>query len=299
MNWRQYSHNQPEPGRRLGKPELRAQFRRAAKAAGVALGAGLATGAGSCIVRKNQLRDETRHRDGIVAELKKLESEQSAYVSQSNTASSNIDSFIANAGKEMIADLRVELQQSNSSISGMEAGIAGADFVKDGLFATFMVSAIMILGGIGAVIATGNKGEQPGPGEKPKEAEGKRERRIAQEFEDPAHALTQIPAPEPSKPVNSEKYKRPDYFDELFPELKKSVTGYIGPFGSVEIAEVLLCVLKRKEVEEIINWPQTLGEYVRDNSPGIKEFLAPRDIDPRRLFARLTSEIPGLFSEFG
>lgn len=298
MHIRQFSHNQPEPGRKLGKQEMGARFRRAAKAAGVAFTAGVVTGVGSCVVRKKQLRDEAGHRDGIVAELKKLESVQNAYVSESNTSPGNIDSFMADAGKEMIADLREELQQSNSSISDMEEGMEGAEFVKDGLFASFMVSAIIILGGIGAIIATGNRGE--GPGKKPEEGpDGKRERRIVGEIGNPAHAQAPMPAPEPPKPADSEKYKRPDYFDELFPELKKSVAGHVGPFGSVEIAEVLLCVLKRKEVEEIIEWPQALGECVRDNGASIREFLASRNIDPGRLFARLSSEIPDLFSGFG
>ena len=302
MHRRPFVSNQPEPGAKASNKyseRLREFEKFKLHAAGFSVTAGFTAALVSYLLRVKQLNNEIQHRNQNVKELGRLESATLMYRSQPNYASKgNMGSFLASVRGGMVRDLHNEVSTSDLLILQMESDIAGCTFARDGALLMTAFAAAMIVGIVGTraiakreerEAAINKKAEEPpNPG---------RERRIVQQFEDIAHAQTCIPAPvaPPEVAVSEEKFPRPPYFHELFNDLKRSLREEMRFPGSAEAAEAFLCVMPRKEVEDLIQWPETIELHIAANKNRLKEFFKEKGIDPRHLFERLGPEVTDLF----
>lgn len=298
MQRRHISHIQPEPGKKLSRPSFRKykeldRYRPHAAALSVAAGA---LGAGiSYALRAKALNDEMAHRNNLVKELSRLQSSRTTSSSVSISASGNVDSFLTALRAGMIKDLQGRIGNSELLLMEMESDIPGYSSARDGAIAMAAFAAAMIIAVAGITI--GKRREEREEALKKKPGEQPRGRKTAQEMEDIGHTETCIPAPAapPKQEVPEARFKRPEYYDKLFPELKRSIREEMGPLGSEEAAEAFLCVMPRSEIEELINWPETMVVHIEKNRDGLREFLQEKRVDPRHLFARLGPEVTGLF----
>ncbi len=158
-------------------------------------------------------------------------------------------------------------------------------------------AAAMVLGLVGIKTLAKREGRRAALDKKPEEPPKPRERRPVEQMEDLGHAATCIPAPvaQPKEEVSKEKFPRPEYYDSVFPNLKKSIMEEMGSLGSDEATEAFLCVMKPAEIDELLNWPETIAVHMERNREKLKEFLEEKKVDPRHLFARLGPEVTDLF----
>ena len=299
MQRRPFFFNQPEPGRKASKTNFREykRFERYKLHAALSVGAGLAGAGVSYAWRIRQINEQMQKREQALGRMEKLQKIHSAPQSQSAYASNgNMDAFLTTTRAGMMADLGEEAKLSDVMIADMESEIAGYYFARDGACLMTAFASAMLIGFAGWRILARKeerKPDAPGPHEG-----GQRERRAAVEMEGPAHAPTQIPAPvAPPKEteVPEEKFPRPEYFNELFNDLKRSIREEMRSPGSAEAAEAFLCVMGRKDVEDLIHWPETIELHIAKNRDRLKEFLEEKKIDPRHLFERLGPEVTDLF----
>ncbi len=295
MHSRQIFYAQPEPGKKASNRHSRAIRwfeKHKAHAAAMSATAGFSAALALYLLRLKQFNEEASRRDGKARELKKLNSSRTGIQSSSAHASNtDIDNFIESSRAEMAGELREGIAVSEALLLEMESDIAGASFVRDGCFFTAAFAAAMILGIVALKGLAAKEERKAALDKKPEEPPQPDAEEPSQPEEDIVHAETQIPAPEP-KP---EKFMRPEYYDEFFEDLKKSIREEMGSLGSEEAAEAFLCVMKQKEIEELLNWPEMIAVHIEKNRDGLREFLQERNIDPKHLFARLGREVTDLF----
>ena len=294
MRRRPFFNSQPEPGEkpagRHGRLLWKLEKRRM-EAACLAAATGLGSALALHLLRKKELSDLKSQRGQKARELEKLGAKTAGYAVQHGRAShGDVDSFLASVRSEMISDLRGQIQSSDLLILEMESENPGLSFVRDSGTLTAAFAAAIALG-VFSIRMLAKREERKAA--KKKDAPKPRERKNAVQAEDIAHAPTCIPAP--ASPPASEKFPRPPYFSELFEDLKNSVREEMRSPGSEEAAEALLCVMPRKEVEELIKWPETIEFYIASHRRELEEFLSEKGIDPKALFRSLGGEVTSLF----
>jgi len=261
--------------------------------------AGLAGAGASYALRMKQLNDEISRRNHNVRELNKLRMVRAT--SQGNSAyasNTNIDAFLESARVEMAKTLQEKVAVSDALILEMESDIAGYSFARDGALTMVAFVAAMIVVIVKARALAKREERLAAISKKAEEPPKPRERRPVEQMEDIGHALTCIPAPA-ATPKEAEapegKFPRPAYFDELFTDLKRSLREEMRSPGSTEAAEAFLCVMGRREAEDLIHWPETIELHISTHRVRLGEFFKEKGIDPRHLFARLGPEVTDLF----
>ncbi|MCX6768607.1 MAG: hypothetical protein NTY83_02065, partial [Candidatus Micrarchaeota archaeon] len=218
MQRRPFFFNRPESGKKVSKTHFE-KYKRHAVA--LSVGAGLAGAGVSYALRIRQINKEIQKREDALGKMENLRKIHSVSQSQSEYASNgNMDAFLASTRADVMADLKKETKLSDVMIADMESEIAGYYFARDGACLMTAFASALLIGFAGLKILARKeerKSDAPGP------QEGvQRERRVAVEIESPAYAPTQIPAPvAPPKEaeVSQAKFRRPEYFELLFPGL--------------------------------------------------------------------------------
>jgi len=301
MRHRQICFRQPEPGRRASNrySKLLREFERhkpAAAAAPIAMGLGCALALH--LLRKAELNGEISRRDQNAQKLKRIDvARERAHGHPSYASNTNIDVFLKNVMAEVAEELRNEISASDVRILELESEAPGCSFVKDSGLITAAFAAAMLAGIAGIKMLAKSEERKAALCKKVEEPQKPLEGRAAERPEGITHATAEFSpavALQKEEPPGA-KFQRPAYYDLFFNDLKSSISEEMGLLGSAEAAEAFLCVMGRKDIEELVEWPETIEIHIAANRDALREFFAEKKIDPKALFARLGPEVAGLF----
>ena len=243
MHQKHFCNHQPQRAARVQA----VLDRHKAKVVASPLVAGAAGALASHFIRVAELRKEAARNKDLSAKLKKLENAEKHSWEQMNRASTNVDSFLVDARKDLITETRAELEGSNALVAEMESDVAGYSSVMDGGIAAAAFAAGLLA--VFVVIRFLKKREKKRQ-EQQKSGEPERERKIARQMPDLAHAQTELKPPE-----------RPTYFAEYYSDLVKAIRGQVrkdtGP-----VAEAVLMVLPLADIHRILESPEELGPCI-------------------------------------
>ncbi len=209
------------------------------------LAAGGTVALASYLMRMKALGEEAVRSKSLSAKLKTLERAEKQSTGQASLASTNVDSFLVNARKDVISDTRDRAEASDALTAEMEADIAGYSYVRDGgvaaaAFAAGMLAVFVVMRSLGKT-------------EKKMQAQAKPEgpaveRKGVQETPAPAHAQAEPP-------------KHPTYFDEYYFDLRRALRGQLDKHAGA-VAEAALVVLPLADIHRILENPAELGPCI-------------------------------------
>lgn len=209
--------------------------------------AGGAAALSSYLLKMKALSEEAARNKDLSARLEKLERAERQSTSQPSLASTNVDFFLARTRTEMISDTRDQIEANNALTAEMESDIAGYSYVRDGGIAAAAFAAALFVGySVLRILERREKKKQ----EKAKQEEPGRERKIARQMLDLAHAKTELKPPE-----------RPTYFSEYYSDLVRAIRDQVGK-DTGPVAEAVLMVLPLADIHRILESPGELGPCI-------------------------------------
>ena len=221
------------------------------------LAAGGTVALASYLMRMKALGEEAARNKDLFAKLKKLERAEKQSTGQASLASTNVDSFLVNARKDVISDTRDRAEASDALTAEMEADIAGYSYVRDGgvaaaAFAAGMLAVFVVMRSLGKT-------------EKKMQAQAKPEgpaveRKGVQEMPAPATAQAEPPP------------KHPTYFDEYYSELRRALKNQLDKHAGA-VAEAALVVLPLADIHRILESPAELGPCIGSTRHYYEEFV--------------------------